>query len=109
MVIVVARWRFEVLERIRHRPEIVFTTAARDHAIRAFELGAADYLLKPFREERLTAALARVADRLRDGIENEAETASVLERVSAVRNESEPLDRLFVRDQRATAHSACAD
>src|SRR5262245_48623706 len=38
----------DLIERIEHRPEIVFTTAHDQHAIAAFELGALDYLLKPF-------------------------------------------------------------
>lgn len=88
----------QVLEQITHTPEIVFTTAARDHAIRAFELGAVDYLLKPFREERLAAALGRVAERLRDAEES---LDSVSERVAAVRDESEPLVRLFARNRNA--------
>ena len=50
----------EVLERIAHRPAVVFTTAYDRHAVAAFELGALDYLLKPFGRDRLGAALARV-------------------------------------------------
>lgn len=42
---------------------IVFVTATREHAVEAFELGAADYLVKPVGEERLDAAIARVAAR----------------------------------------------
>ncbi len=45
------------------RPEIVFTTAYPDHAVAAFELSAADYLLKPFDRERLSQALGQVANR----------------------------------------------
>ena len=46
------------------RPAIVFVTAHAEHALRAFELDAVDYLTKPVRRERLQAALARVAQRL---------------------------------------------
>jgi len=45
-------------------PAIVFVTAHAEHALRAFELEAIDYLTKPVRRERLQAALARVAQRL---------------------------------------------
>ncbi len=45
------------------RPEIVFTTAYPDHAVDAFELSAADYLLKPFDAERLGRSLEQVAAR----------------------------------------------
>lgn len=44
---------------------VVFTTAYDEYAVRAFEAGAADYLLKPVQRERLETALARVRERLR--------------------------------------------
>jgi two-component system, LytTR family, response regulator AlgR len=46
-------------------PSVVFVTAHAEHALRAFELDAADYLTKPVSRERLRAALQRVAQRLR--------------------------------------------
>jgi two-component system, LytTR family, response regulator AlgR len=48
----------------RTRPQVVFCTAYEAHAVHAFELGAADYLLKPVRVERLRDALKRVQQRL---------------------------------------------
>lgn len=48
----------------RTRPQIVFCTAYEAHAVHAFDLGAADYLLKPVRVERLRDALKRVRQRL---------------------------------------------
>ena len=45
-------------------PLIVFTTAYHEHALRAFEFAALDYLLKPFDRERFARALARVGERL---------------------------------------------
>jgi two-component system LytT family response regulator len=50
----------EVLQRIEHQPLVVFTTAYAVHAVTAFELGALDYLLKPFGPERLATALERI-------------------------------------------------
>ena len=50
----------EVVERIRHRPALVFTTAHDRFAVAAFELGALDYLLKPFGAERFARTLERV-------------------------------------------------
>ncbi|MBU6246198.1 MAG: LytTR family DNA-binding domain-containing protein [Xanthomonadaceae bacterium] len=50
--------------RLGGRVQVVFCTAYENHAVTAFELGAADYLLKPVRLDRLRAALARAAQRL---------------------------------------------
>jgi DNA-binding LytR/AlgR family response regulator len=47
------------LSQAEHRPAVVFTTAFVDHAVEAFELGATDYLVKPFDAERLRRAVDR--------------------------------------------------
>jgi two-component system response regulator AlgR len=52
------------LRESANSPAIIFVTAHAEHALRAFELDAADYLTKPVRRERLQAALQRVAQRL---------------------------------------------
>ncbi len=56
----------EVVERLdaSRMPLVVFVTAYDQHAIRAFEANALDYLLKPFSDERLEAAIARAKERL---------------------------------------------
>ena len=53
----------DVARRIRHPAELVFTTAYDRFAVAAFELGALDYLVKPFGRERLAAAVERVRRR----------------------------------------------
>jgi two-component system, LytTR family, response regulator len=55
---------FEVLELIGRETAVVFTTAHDEYALKAFEVHAVDYLLKPFGHERLHAALERVRQRL---------------------------------------------
>jgi len=55
----------EVMDRVTHRAAVVFTTAYDEYAVAAFELGAVDYLVKPFGKERLLETLARVRVRLR--------------------------------------------
>ena len=67
---------FEVLELLRPAPAVVFVTAHDEHALRAFEVHAIDYLLKPVEAERLSAALARV--RAHTGVGPEAAPAARL-------------------------------
>lgn len=54
----------EVLRLARHQPAVVFTTAYDAHAVAAFELGAVDYLLKPFGAERFAKAVERLRSRM---------------------------------------------
>jgi len=51
---------FDLLERLDDVPQIIFTTAYDAYAIKAFEVNALDYLLKPIVPARLAAALSRV-------------------------------------------------
>jgi two-component system LytT family response regulator len=54
---------FEMLEELREwRPQIIFTTAYDQYALRAFEVRALDYLLKPFDQERFQQALTRALE-----------------------------------------------
>jgi two-component system LytT family response regulator len=54
---------FELLERLQDLPAVIFTTAYDEYAIKAFEVNALDYLMKPIVPARLAAALARVRPR----------------------------------------------
>jgi two-component system LytT family response regulator len=51
---------FDLLARLDQAPLVIFTTAYDHHAVRAFEVNALDYLLKPIEPERLASALARI-------------------------------------------------
>jgi len=77
--------------RLEHRPFVVFTTAYSEHAVRAFELGAVDYLLKPFGPARLAAAMERVRGAL-----GEPTSVDPIERLSGAIGGG-PITRLFVR------------
>jgi len=71
---------FDLLERLEHLPRVVFTTAYDRHAVRAFEVNALDYLLKPIEPARLAAALAR-AQAAAANVPAAPATAPVLERL----------------------------
>jgi two-component system LytT family response regulator len=58
-----------------HRPVVVFVTAHDQHAIRAFEINAADYLLKPVSAPRLREAVRRAVDRVRSATPRDNATA----------------------------------
>lgn len=55
---------FEVIERAAHRPDVIFTTAYDAYAIQALQLGALDYLVKPFGQLRFLEAAERVRTRI---------------------------------------------
>jgi two-component system LytT family response regulator len=82
----------EVLEKIRHQPEVVFATAYDQYAVAAFELGALDYLVKPFGRQRFRRMLERVRRRL----SADPEGLSSPERARTALGQS-PLRRLFAR------------
>jgi two-component system LytT family response regulator len=84
---------FEVLGLIPPEVAVVFTTAFDEHAVRAFEVHAVDYLLKPFSAERLAQALARVETRLG---QPRAVPAPAL--AQAARGPESHLERLVIRD-----------
>lgn len=53
---------FEMLELVENMPAVIFTTAFEEHAIRAFEVHAVDYLLKPFSSDRFDKAVQKWLD-----------------------------------------------
>lgn len=73
---------FDLLSRLEQMPAVIFTTAHDEHAVRAFEVDALDYLLKPIDPARLAESLARV----------KTTHAAGMPRPDAV------LEKIFVRD-----------
>lgn len=80
----------DVLRRVTHQPIVLFTTAYAQHAVTAFELGALDYLLKPFGATRLATTLDRVRATLGEPMPPTAD------RLAEVMGRG-PMTRLFVR------------
>jgi len=85
---------FEMLEVLDERPEIIFTTAYDQYAIRAFELNAADYLLKPFQKERFDEALKKAISRLLSEPHGEKKPKAILPKRPDMQG---PLNRIVVR------------
>lgn len=83
---------FEVLELVGREVAVVFVTAFDEHAVKAFEVNAVDYLLKPVSPERFAAALARARERLRA-----RQPLPVAGLLSASRPAGAPLTRILVR------------
>jgi two-component system, LytTR family, response regulator len=83
---------FDVLELIGTETAVIFVTAFDQYAMRAFEVHAVDYLLKPVGRERFEAALERAKSRLGDKIPEPAELAA------AARPPKQFLERIVVKD-----------
>jgi two-component system, LytTR family, response regulator len=86
---------------IEHMPVTVFVTAFDQHAVRAFESAAIDYVLKPFGDERMEAALSRAKARLDDRQVREF-GQSVLALLDSRRQEKPFLDRIVIRERDKT-------
>ena len=93
---------FEVLELLGRDVPVIFTTAYDQYALRAFEVHAVDYLLKPFNEERFAEALARARARLQGRADREGGAAEagpdVAALVAEARSNRAPLERVLIRD-----------
>jgi two-component system LytT family response regulator len=83
---------FDVLELIGTDVPVIFVTAYDQYAMRAFDVHAVDYLLKPIGRERFEAALERAKGRLAEKMPSAQELAA------AARPPQQYLDRLVVRD-----------
>jgi two-component system LytT family response regulator len=84
----------EMLEVLTEKPEIIFTTAYDQFAIRAFELNAVDYLMKPFPKRRFLDAVKKAIDKIQSG-EGNKEPASQL--LSKKHDPSTQVNRIVVR------------
>ena len=85
---------FEMLELIEERPEIIFTTAYDQFALKAFELNAADYLMKPFHKERLVKAAMKVVEKFNKNETNKTPPTEILAKKP---ENSAPLSRVVVK------------
>ena len=95
-----ARTGFEVLEAIRGsvEPHVVFTTAYSEYAVRAFEIQALDYLLKPYDRERFLRCMQRVRESLVDPDRGDLEER-IRRMLTAMPGQPAPLKQILVRDK----------
>jgi two-component system, LytTR family, response regulator len=89
---------FEVLESLNgdRMPAVIFITAYDHYAIRAFDVHALDYVLKPFEKERFEASLGRAKEDLQQHTPEELKSR-MLSLIRAVRNEQQYAERLLVK------------
>ncbi|MGA1976950.1 MAG: LytTR family transcriptional regulator DNA-binding domain-containing protein [Bacteroidales bacterium] len=85
---------FELIEVMTEKPAIIFTTAYDQYAIRAFEMNAVDYLLKPFPRERLHAAVTKAVGKIGKTGEKDQSPRDILEKLPSP---SSSLNRIVVR------------
>jgi two-component system, LytTR family, response regulator len=83
----------EVLELVDKNLSVIFVTAYDQYAVRAFEVHAIDYLLKPFTKQRFDEALGRARSKIAQN-----ETAPFSEIVADARPRDVPLERVLVRE-----------
>ena len=96
---------FEVLDLLDPGPAVVFCTAYDEYALKAFEVHAVDYLLKPFGRERFAEALARVRARLREAAQKASPGAAPVvamprpgELAASARPPGRWIERVLVKD-----------
>jgi two-component system LytT family response regulator len=83
---------FDLLAQLERLPRVIFTTAYDHYAVKAFEVSAIDYLLKPIEPDRLSAALSKVQAAAL------AAMSSTLPANEPASKQEGPLEQIFVRD-----------
>jgi len=86
---------FEMLELLEEPPAIIFTTAYDQYAIKAFEVSAVDYLLKPFSEERFNDALQKSYEAIKDKFQQNSAIKNIIDHND---EKIEFLERVVIKD-----------
>jgi two-component system, LytTR family, response regulator len=84
----------ELVEVLTEKPKIIFTTAYDQFAIKAFELNAVDYLMKPFQKRRFLEAVKKAIDKIQSGTGNNVPASQLL---SKKPEPPTPVNRVVVR------------
>jgi len=88
---------FEMLELMDELPAVIFSTAFDQYAIRAFELNAVDYLLKPYSKERFDAAIRKALARIHSGTVSDSNIQKFKDYIN---HTTDVLTRIAVKDSR---------
>lgn len=83
---------FDLLEELDNVPHVVFTTAYDEYAIKAFQVNALDYLLKPIEPKRLGEAVEKLSKKLNENQDRSEEIANMANRKLSLD------DQVFVKD-----------
>ena len=84
---------FDLLEELDNVPHVIFTTAYDEYALKAFQVNALDYLLKPVEPKRLGEAIERLQKKLQDSKERSEGAVSVFQNKKLTLD-----DQVFVKD-----------
>ncbi len=84
----------ELLEVLDHKPLVIFTTAYDEYAIKAFEINAIDYLLKPFSKTRFAEAITKLNERMKN---LKLESKKINEFVDQTKHSIKELNRVVVK------------
>lgn len=85
---------FEVIELLDDLPQIIFTTAYDQYAIKAFELSAVDYLMKPFSRQRFDEAIEKVYDRIQ---QKDVPAENIQSLSKKLKEDKKEIERLFIK------------
>jgi two-component system, LytTR family, response regulator len=84
----------ELLELLENPPVIIFSTAYDQYALKAFEMSATDYLLKPYSKDRFDLAIGKALQKLRSGADTQTPVQSL---VQSMENAGETINRIAVK------------
>ena len=85
----------EILELLENPPQIIFTTAYHEYAVKAFELSAVDYLLKPYSLERFMQAVDKASSTRKSAV---LDLRKELPKLQSVQNKQHSLDRIVIKE-----------
>lgn len=83
---------FDLLEELENVPHVIFTTAYDEYALKAFQVNALDYLLKPIEPKRLEEAITRLQSKIESFTKSEVSSSNINEKKLTLD------DQVFVKD-----------